>query len=33
VEAAKEDYKALLEEHARSLGLDEREDQDRKEGA
>ena len=33
VEAAKEDYRALLEEHARSLGLDEREDQDRKEGA
>ena len=33
VEAAKEDYRALLEEHASSLGLDEREDQDRKEGA
>ena len=33
LEAATEDYKALLEEHRSSLGLNESEDQDRKEGA
>jgi hypothetical protein len=33
VEAAKEDYAALLEEHASSLSLNESEDQDRKKGA
>jgi hypothetical protein len=29
VEAAKEDYRALLEEHASTLGLDESENQER----
>jgi hypothetical protein len=33
LEAATEDYKALLEEHASALGLDESEDQDSKKGA
>jgi hypothetical protein len=33
VEAAREDYRALLEEHASSLGLDESEDQDLKKDA
>ena len=33
VEAAREDYRALLEEHASSLGLDESEDQDPKKDA
>jgi thiamine kinase-like enzyme len=32
VEAAREDYRALLEEHASSLGLNEDEDQDPKQG-
>jgi hypothetical protein len=33
VEAAKEDYAALLKEHASSLSLNESEDQDRKKDA
>jgi hypothetical protein len=33
VEAVKEDYGALLEEHASSLSLNESEDQDRKKDA
>jgi hypothetical protein len=33
VEAAKEDYKALLEEHAAYLGLQDRESEDQQEGA
>jgi hypothetical protein len=33
MEAAKEDYKALLEEHAASLGLQARESEDQQEGA